>query len=485
MTAPGPQEGQGERRTGEQRRKLFTRRGLLPSRRGMRSEDITALKTQQCAAPPEEPLCHHTKIVEGRVAYCTREAGHPEVTHSYSMSASEESQPREPIQYLLEYKNNSGHWWCCAGATLTSDELDEEKRRYARYEKRVTKLAAQPVDTESEGPSVEAELLHADKMGDGDSRESGRSARTASDKPTHLTGGPDRQSDDEALSDLEWLFDFDIDEDVEVTLQAEINGQLGRHARVKLGELRARLHAPASGTLGPVTEVFVCIECGFGVKADEDGCCTSCGMDTQRSVGRITITPVGALAGGPVDVVAAVRRNDEGRVWLCKRNSDGKHAGLAGMWEYPGGKVEPDEQLHDALVRELNEEFSVGDIKIGEVLDSIEARYGETVYRVTFFEVSMTEPDEHPTHTEVRWMTPAEACSVDHLPSGTIFNARHLAPTGGEEDAGESVEEAQAELPVAVREQLGHSSPAGSPALHGRRSLKFYPPEPTTSREEE
>lgn len=130
---------------------------------------------------------------------------------------------------------------------------------------------------------------------------------------------------------------------------------------------------------------------------------------------------------GTIDVVAGVRRREDGSVWICKRKSDGDHAGLAGMWEYPGGKVEEDEQLRDALIRELHEEFpGVRNLYVGRVLDSIESRYEGTVYRVTFFEVSMEDPDEYPTHSEVRWMTPEEACAADHLPSGTIFNARHL-----------------------------------------------------------
>lgn len=127
-----------------------------------------------------------------------------------------------------------------------------------------------------------------------------------------------------------------------------------------------------------------------------------------------------------VDVVAAVRRDKEGRVWLARRGSDGAHAGLRGMWEYPGGKVEPDEQIRDALVREMDEEFGVR-ASVGRVLDSIESSYGDTTYRVTFFEVTFEAEPELRKHTEARWMTPAEACSVDHLPSGTVFNARHLA----------------------------------------------------------
>ena len=52
-------------------------------------------------------------------------------------------------------------------------------------------------------------------------------------------------------------------------------------------------------------------------------------------------------------VVAAACRDDNGR-WLLHRRPAGKdHAGL---WEYPGGKVEPGETVRAALVREMHEE---------------------------------------------------------------------------------------------------------------------------------
>ena len=133
----------------------------------------------------------------------------------------------------------------------------------------------------------------------------------------------------------------------------------------------------------------------------------------------------------PVDVVAAVRR-DRAQVWLCKRNANGSHAGLAGMWEYPGGKVEPGEELRAALVRELHEEFPGCTVQVGQVLDSVPAHHEGVEYRVTFFSVDLSDVKEHPEHDEVRWFSLSEACSVDHLPSGTVFNARHLAPLVGQ-----------------------------------------------------
>ena len=54
-------------------------------------------------------------------------------------------------------------------------------------------------------------------------------------------------------------------------------------------------------------------------------------------------------------VVAAVVVRD-GRVLLTRRNA-GSH--LGGLWEFPGGKVEPGEEPASALVREIKEELGV------------------------------------------------------------------------------------------------------------------------------
>jgi 8-oxo-dGTP diphosphatase len=59
-----------------------------------------------------------------------------------------------------------------------------------------------------------------------------------------------------------------------------------------------------------------------------------------------------------VVLVAAVALVDrDGRVLLAQR-PDGK--AMAGLWEFPGGKVEPEETPEDALVRELEEELGIG-----------------------------------------------------------------------------------------------------------------------------
>ena len=66
---------------------------------------------------------------------------------------------------------------------------------------------------------------------------------------------------------------------------------------------------------------------------------------------------MGADSERPVVLVAACALVDgEGRVLITKR-PEGKP--LAGLWEFPGGKVEPDETPEHALIRDLEEELGV------------------------------------------------------------------------------------------------------------------------------
>ena len=55
-------------------------------------------------------------------------------------------------------------------------------------------------------------------------------------------------------------------------------------------------------------------------------------------------------------VVAAALVDADDRVLLAQR-PEGKS--LAGLWEFPGGKVEPGERPEDALIRELAEELDI------------------------------------------------------------------------------------------------------------------------------
>ena len=60
--------------------------------------------------------------------------------------------------------------------------------------------------------------------------------------------------------------------------------------------------------------------------------------------------------GKPLIVVAAALIDGDGRI-LVQQRPQGK--AMAGLWEFPGGKVEDGELPEDALIRELHEELGI------------------------------------------------------------------------------------------------------------------------------
>lgn len=70
-------------------------------------------------------------------------------------------------------------------------------------------------------------------------------------------------------------------------------------------------------------------------------------------------------------VVAGVIRDARGRILLARR-TEGRD--LAGLWEFPGGKVDPGETPEAALVRELDEELGIR-AEVGEALINVPQTY--------------------------------------------------------------------------------------------------------------
>ena len=112
------------------------------------------------------------------------------------------------------------------------------------------------------------------------------------------------------------------------------------------------------------------------------------------------------------EVVAAILHRDE--AYFATQRGYGE---FEGMWEFPGGKIEPDESPEDALKREIQEELGI-DITIDEFLCT--TNYDYPSFHLTMHcyicsieagEIVLRE------HKSARWLRPEELGSVEWLPA--------------------------------------------------------------------
>ena len=70
-----------------------------------------------------------------------------------------------------------------------------------------------------------------------------------------------------------------------------------------------------------------------------------------------------------------------GKLLITKRPAD---AHLGGLWEFPGGKRNPDETFEECLRRELEEELGI-EVAVGELIETIAHDYPEKTVHLKFY----------------------------------------------------------------------------------------------------
>ncbi len=107
-------------------------------------------------------------------------------------------------------------------------------------------------------------------------------------------------------------------------------------------------------------------------------------------------------------VVAAAIIERDGR-WLMARRLKGTH--LAGLWEFPGGKVDPGESLEACLTRELAEELGV-DSRVGGLRWSTTHDYPAKRVVLHFYECTIAGEPRPLLGQELRWVSASELASL-------------------------------------------------------------------------
>ncbi|MFA5838020.1 MAG: A/G-specific adenine glycosylase [Bellilinea sp.] len=179
-------------------------------------------------------------------------------------------------------------------------------------------------------------------------------------------------------------------------------GQAGDFNQAMM-DLGATLCAPRSPNCANCPLAAICLAYHLGVQEERPL------TETRRKVPHYTVT-------------AAVIQRD-GRVLIAQRPAAGL---LGGMWEFPGGKQEPEETLTACLEREILEELGTR-VTVGEPVGIF--RHAYTHFKVTLHAFYCTLNGTEPRAIEasdLRWVLPVELAG---FPMGKIDRqiAKHLS----------------------------------------------------------
>jgi len=137
------------------------------------------------------------------------------------------------------------------------------------------------------------------------------------------------------------------------------------------------------------------------------GACPWQGHCAAYAAGQPAAYPVkDAPRTPPFQVIGVgVVLNDAGEVLIDQRLNEGL---LGGLWEFPGGKQEPDEAIAATIARELMEELSIT-VEVGEELITLEHAYSHKKLRFVVHLCRWRSGEPQPLACQqVRWVRPQQ-----------------------------------------------------------------------------
>ena len=125
-----------------------------------------------------------------------------------------------------------------------------------------------------------------------------------------------------------------------------------------------------------------------------------------------------------IDVaVGIVIKNKQ--VFLAKRSSK-QHQG--GLWEFPGGKREPEERPVDALIRELKEEVGITPLQT-TFFESIVHDYGDKKVQLHFFLIESFDGTERGAEGQLTKWVPVSELNNYSFPKANVPIVAQLLET--------------------------------------------------------
>jgi mutator protein MutT len=111
---------------------------------------------------------------------------------------------------------------------------------------------------------------------------------------------------------------------------------------------------------------------------------------TEADAARLHLLNRSRMAARQLVLAAVIRKN--GKYLICQRPLHKRHGGL---WEFPGGKLEPGESLEETIRRELREELAVELKRLGQHL--LEFEDPGSQFTICFVEATVTHTSNRTT----------------------------------------------------------------------------------------
>jgi mutator protein MutT len=142
-------------------------------------------------------------------------------------------------------------------------------------------------------------------------------------------------------------------------------------------------------------------------------------------------------------VVAAVIEQDD--AYLVTRRPEGTH--LAGLWEFPGGKIDPPETHIQALRREIREELDA-DVSVGGLVFYTAHDYADRTVTLYFYQCRLAGEPRPLLGQQMRWVPRAELAALNFPPADAELIRQLVAD---QPSAGPATAPSRSTVPGAVK----------------------------------
>jgi mutator protein MutT len=105
---------------------------------------------------------------------------------------------------------------------------------------------------------------------------------------------------------------------------------------------------------------------------------------------------------------------EEHGAFLVTRRQKGVH--LAGLWEFPGGKIDEGETHAAALAREIREELDA-DVDVGDLVFTVTHAYDDRTVALYFYRCTLRGTPQPLLGQEMRWVPRAELAALGFPPA--------------------------------------------------------------------